>query len=34
MQAMLVAAAAGVAAFFFYPYPLIEAAQRAVNGFA
>jgi NADH-quinone oxidoreductase subunit N len=34
MQAMLLAAAGGVAAFFFYPYPLIEAAQRAVNGFA
>jgi NADH-quinone oxidoreductase subunit N len=34
MQAMLIAAAAGVAVFFVYPYPLIEAAQRAVNGFA
>jgi NADH-quinone oxidoreductase subunit N len=34
MRVMLLVAAAGVAAFFFYPYPLIEAAQRAVNGFA
>jgi NADH-quinone oxidoreductase subunit N len=34
MQAMLLAAAAGVFAFFIYPYPLIEAAQRAVQGFA
>jgi NADH-quinone oxidoreductase subunit N len=34
MQAMLLAAAAGVFAFFVYPYPLIEAAQRAVQGFA
>jgi hypothetical protein len=34
MQAMLIAAAAGVLVFFVYPYPLIEAAQRAVNGFA
>jgi NADH-quinone oxidoreductase subunit N len=34
MRAMLLVAAAGVAAFFFYPYPLIEAAQRAVSGFA
>jgi NADH-quinone oxidoreductase subunit N len=32
MQAMLLTAAAGVAAFFIYPYPLIEAAQRAVEG--
>jgi NADH-quinone oxidoreductase subunit N len=34
MQTMLLAAAAGVFAFFVYPYPLIEAAQRAVQGFA
>jgi NADH-quinone oxidoreductase subunit N len=34
MQATLLAAAAGVFAFFVYPYPLIEAAQRAVQGFA
>lgn len=33
-QAVLVAAAAGVFAFFVYPIPLIEAAQRAVNVFA
>jgi NADH-quinone oxidoreductase subunit N len=34
MQAALLVAAAGVFAFFVYPYPLIEAAQRAVQGFA
>lgn len=34
MGGVLVAAAAGVFALFVYPYPLIEAAQRAVNGFA
>jgi NADH-quinone oxidoreductase subunit N len=34
MQAALLAAAAGVFAFFVYPYPLIDAAQRAVQGFA
>ncbi len=33
-QAMLLACAAGVAAVFVYPFPLIEAAQRAVNVFA
>ncbi len=32
-QGLLVAAAAGVAAFFVFPFPLIEAAQRAVNSF-
>jgi NADH-quinone oxidoreductase subunit N len=32
MLAMLLTAAGGVAAFFIYPYPLIEAAQRAVEG--
>jgi NADH-quinone oxidoreductase subunit N len=34
MQGALLVAAAGVFAFFVYPYPLIEAAQRAVQGFA
>jgi NADH-quinone oxidoreductase subunit N len=34
MQGLLVTAAAGVVAFGVYPYPLIEAAQRAVNVFA
>jgi NADH-quinone oxidoreductase subunit N len=34
MQAALLAAAAGVFAFFVYPYPLLDAAQRAVQGFA
>jgi NADH-quinone oxidoreductase subunit N len=34
MQGVLLVAAAGVFAFFVYPYPLIEAAQRAVQGFA
>jgi NADH-quinone oxidoreductase subunit N len=33
-EGVLLAAAAGVAAVFIYPFPLIEAAQRAVNGFA
>jgi NADH-quinone oxidoreductase subunit N len=32
-QGMLVAAATGVALFFVFPFPLIEAAQRAVNSF-
>jgi NADH-quinone oxidoreductase subunit N len=34
MRGVLLAAGAGVLAVFVYPYPLIEAAQRAVNGFA
>jgi NADH-quinone oxidoreductase subunit N len=33
-QGVLLAAGAGVIAVFVYPFPLIEAAQRAVNGFA
>ncbi len=33
-HAVLLAAGAGVVALFVFPYPLIEAAQRAVNGFA
>ena len=34
MEGVLLAAAAGVFAIFVWPFPLIEAAQRAVNGFA
>ena len=34
LQATLLTAAAGVFVFFVYPYPLIDAAQRAVQGFA
>jgi NADH-quinone oxidoreductase subunit N len=33
-EGMLLVAAAGVAAVFIFPFPLIEAAQRAVNVFA
>ena len=33
-QGMLLLAAGGVAAVFVYPFPLIDAAQRAVNVFA
>lgn len=32
-QGLLVAAATGVAVFFVFPFPLIDAAQRAVGGF-
>jgi NADH-quinone oxidoreductase subunit N len=31
---VLLAAGTGVLAVFLFPFPLIEAAQRAVNGFA
>jgi NADH-quinone oxidoreductase subunit N len=33
MEGVLLAAAAGVLLLFIFPYPLIEASQRAVNGF-
>ncbi len=33
MRAMLLVAAVGVAVFFVYPSPLLEAAERAVSGF-
>ena len=34
MEGVLIASAAGVFALFIFPYPLIEAAQHAVSGFA